>query len=82
MLVNVRLALVGALGVGAVTGALFAAAPAATADPAPHYRAADRAAMTAGVQAATSAYSVHPPGRQRLLRPASPANPLTKCRPT
>jgi len=56
MLVNVRLALVGALGVGALTGALFAAAPAATADPAPNCSAADRAGITAGVQAATSAY--------------------------
>jgi hemophore-related protein len=56
MVVNVRLAVVGALGVGALAGALFAAAPSATADPAPNCSAADRAGITAGVQAATSAY--------------------------
>jgi hemophore-related protein len=56
MLVNVRVAVVGALGLGAVAGALFAAAPSALADPAPNCSAADRAGITAGVQAATSAY--------------------------
>ncbi|MCI4674729.1 heme-binding protein [Candidatus Mycolicibacterium alkanivorans] len=58
MLVNSRLArrmVVGALGAGAVAGAL-AAAPSALADPAPNCSAADRAGITAGVQAATSAY--------------------------
>jgi hemophore-related protein len=56
MLVNVRSAVVGALGVAAVAGALLAAAPSATADPAPNCSAADRAGINAGVQAATSAY--------------------------
>ena len=56
MLVNIRLAVVGALGVGAVAAALFAAAPSALADPAPNCSAADRAGINAGVQAATSAY--------------------------
>jgi hemophore-related protein len=56
MLVTVRLAVVGALSAGAVAGALSVAAPAALADPAPNCSAADRAGITAGVQAATSAY--------------------------
>ena len=56
MLVNVHSAVVGALGVAAVAGALFAAAPSALADPAPNCSAADRAGIAAGVQAATSAY--------------------------
>ena len=56
MLVNVRPVVVGALGAAAVAGALFAAAPSATADPAPNCSAADRAGIAAGVQAATSAY--------------------------
>ncbi len=56
MLVNVRLAVVGALSIGAVVGALVVAAPSAFADPAPNCSAADRAGITAGVQAATSAY--------------------------
>ena len=56
MFVNVRLAVVGALGAGAVAGALFAAAPSALADPAPNCSAADRAGINAGVSAATSAY--------------------------
>lgn len=56
MLVNVRSAVVGAIGLGAVAGALVVAAPSAMADPAPNCSAADRAGITAGVQAATSAY--------------------------
>ena len=56
MFVNVRLAVVGALGAGAVAGALFAAAPSALANPAPNCSAADRAGINAGVQAATSTY--------------------------
>ena len=43
-------------------GALVATAPSALADPAPNCSAADRAGITAGVQAATSAYLfTHPP---------------------
>ena len=59
MSVNTRLArrvVVGAVGCGAVAGALFAAAPSALADPAPNCSAADRAGVAAGVSAATSAY--------------------------
>lgn len=56
MVVNVHSAVVGALGVTAVAGAIFAAAPSALADPAPNCSAADRAGIAAGVQAATSAY--------------------------
>ena len=59
MLVNARLArgaIVGALAAAAVAATLIAAAPAALADPAPNCSAADRAGITAGVQAATSAY--------------------------
>ena len=58
MLLNARLArrtVVGALGAGAVAGALFAA-PSALADPPPNCTAADRAGVAAGVSAATSAY--------------------------
>jgi hemophore-related protein len=58
MLLNARLArraVVGALGAGAIAGALFAA-PSALADPPPNCTAADRAGVAAGVSAATSAY--------------------------
>jgi hemophore-related protein len=58
MLLNARLArraVVGALGAGAVAGALFAT-PSALADPPPNCTSADRAGVAAGVSAATSAY--------------------------
>ena len=58
MLLNVRLArraLAGALGAGAVAGAVFAPAPTALADP-PNCTAADLAGVAAGVSAATSVY--------------------------
>ena len=47
--------LVRMLALGGVLGA-FGASPAALADPAPNCSAADRAGISAGVQAATSAY--------------------------
>lgn len=56
MLVTVRSAIVGAIGLGAVGSALLLAAPSALADTGPNCSAADRAGITAGVQAATSAY--------------------------
>ena len=59
MLQNARLArraVIGAIGTGAVVGALFAAAPSALADPPPNCTAADLAGVAAGVSAATSAY--------------------------
>ena len=60
MLLNARLArraVVGAIGTGAVAGAmLIAAAPSALADPPPNCTAADLAGVAAGVSAATSAY--------------------------
>ncbi len=59
MLQNARLArraVIGAIGTGAVVGALFAAAPSALADPPPNCTAADLAGVAAGVSASTSAY--------------------------
>ncbi|BBX10576.1 MULTISPECIES: heme-binding protein [Mycobacteriaceae] len=60
MLLNARLArraVVGAIGTGAVAGAmLIGAAPSALADPPPNCTAADLAGVAAGVSAATSAY--------------------------
>jgi len=59
MLLDARLArraVMGAIGTGAVVGALFAAAPSALADPPPNCTAADLAGVAAGVSAATSAY--------------------------
>jgi hemophore-related protein len=59
MLLNARRAVAGILGAGAVTGAtLFAAAPAALAEPVPppNCTAADLAGVQTGVSAATSAY--------------------------
>lgn len=59
MLLNARLArhaVVGAIGAGAVAGAIFAAAPSALADTPPNCTAADRAGVAAGVSAATSVY--------------------------
>ncbi len=58
MLLNARLArraVVGALGTGAVVGAMFAAAPSALADP-PNCTAGDLAQVAAGVSAGTSVY--------------------------
>ena len=52
---SARRVVAGAIGVGAVAGALFAA-PSALADPPPNCTAADRAGVAAGVSAATSAY--------------------------
>ncbi|MCG5431993.1 heme-binding protein [Mycobacterium sp. MYCO198283] len=59
---RVRRAVTGAVGSGAVAGALLvAAAPAAVADP-PNCTAADLAGVAAGVSASTSAYLfTHPP---------------------
>jgi len=55
-----RRAVTGAIGMGAVIGALFASAPSALADdpppPPPNCTAADLAGVAAGVSAATSAY--------------------------
>lgn len=52
-----RRAVAGAVGTGAITGAmLFGAAPWALADPPPNCTAADLAGVSAGVSAATSAY--------------------------
>ncbi|MGY4710627.1 heme-binding protein [Mycolicibacterium sp. CBM1] len=60
MLLNARQArraVVGAIGTGAVAGAiLVGAAPVALADPPPNCTAADLAGVAAGVSAATSAY--------------------------
>ncbi len=59
MLLNARLArraVVGAIGTGAVAGAMFAAAPSALADPPPNCTAGDVAQVRAGVSAGTSAY--------------------------
>ena len=58
MLLNARLArraVVGAIGTGAVAGAMLAAAPSALADP-PYCTAGDVAQVRAGVSAGTSAY--------------------------
>ncbi|WP_059015132.1 heme-binding protein [Mycobacterium sp. M26] len=58
MLLNARLArrtMVGAIGMGAVAGAILVA-PTALADPPPNCTAADLAGVSAGVSAATSAY--------------------------
>lgn len=60
MLLDARLArraVVGAIGMGAVAGAiLVGTAPSALADPPPNCTAADLAGVSAGVSAATSAY--------------------------
>jgi hemophore-related protein len=57
MLVSARRAVIGAIGTGAVAGAmLFAAAPSALADPPPNCTAADLAGVASGVSASTSAY--------------------------
>ncbi len=57
MLLNARRAVVGAIGAGAVTGAmLLAAAPSALADPPPNCTAGDLAQVAAGVSASTSVY--------------------------
>jgi heme-binding protein len=57
MLVSAHRAVIGALGAGAVAGAmLLAAAPSALADPPPNCTAADLAGVAAGVSASTSAY--------------------------
>ena len=59
MLLNARLArraVVGAIGTGAVAGAMFAAAPSALADPPPNCTAGDMAQVRSGVSAGTSAY--------------------------
>jgi heme-binding protein len=59
MLPNARLArhaVVGAIGTGAVAGALFAAAPSALADRPPHCTAGDLAQVASSVSAGTSVY--------------------------
>ena len=59
MLLNARLArraVVGAVGTGAVAGAMFAAAPSALADPPPNCTAGDLAQVRSGVSAGTSVY--------------------------
>jgi hemophore-related protein len=59
---SARRAVAGALGTGALAGAmLFGALPSATADAPPHCTAADLAGVASGVSAATSAYlHTHP----------------------
>lgn len=52
---QIRRAVAGALGAGAVAGAMVVSAPIAVADP-PNCTAADLAGVAAGVSAATSAY--------------------------
>src|SRR6478752_1248709 len=59
MLLNARLArrtAIGAIGTGAVVGAMFAATPSALADPPPNCTAGDLAQVAAGVSAGTSVY--------------------------
>ena len=56
MLLSVRRVVVGAIGAGAVAGAMLSAAAPALADPPPNSTAADLAGVSAGVSAATSAY--------------------------
>ena len=57
MLLTARRAVIGAIGAGAVAGAMvLAAAPSALADPPPNCTAADLAGVASGVSAATSAY--------------------------
>src|SRR6478609_10011987 len=57
MLLTARRAVIGAIGAGAVAGAMvLAAAPSALADPPPNCTAADLAGVAAGVSASTSAY--------------------------
>ena len=57
MLLTARRAVIGAIGAGAVAGAmLLAAAPSALADRPPNCTAADLASVASGVSAATSAY--------------------------
>ncbi|MBI3214887.1 MAG: heme-binding protein [Mycobacterium sp.] len=56
MLLSVRRVVVGAIGAGAVAGAMLSAAAPALADPPPNCTAADLAGVSAGVSAATSAY--------------------------
>ena len=57
MLLTARRAVIGAIGAGAVAGAMvLAAAPSALADPPPNCTAADLAGVSSGVSAATSAY--------------------------
>ncbi len=57
MLLTARRAAIGAIGAGAVAGAmLMAAAPSAFAAPPPNCSAADLAGVASGVSAATSAY--------------------------
>ena len=61
-------ALLGAIGAGAVVGAtMFAAAPAAFADPPPNCTAADLAQVTTGVSAATSVYLFNHPDVNAFL---------------
>jgi hemophore-related protein len=55
MLLSARRLVVGALGAGAVAGALFVA-PAALADPPPNCTAGDLAQVASGVSAGTSVY--------------------------
>ena len=57
MLLTARRAVIGAIGTGAVAGAMvLAAAPSALADPPPNCTAADLASVASGVSAATAAY--------------------------
>ncbi|WP_099021441.1 heme-binding protein [Mycolicibacterium palauense] len=56
MMLTARRAIVGALGAGAVAGAMFVAAPSALAAPPPNCSAADLAGVLSGVSASTSAY--------------------------
>ncbi|WP_099021442.1 heme-binding protein [Mycolicibacterium palauense] len=56
MMLTARRAVVGALGAGAVAGAMLFAAPSALAVPPPNCTAADLAGVASGVSASTSAY--------------------------
>ena len=83
MLLNARLArraLVGAIGTGAVAGAMFvSAAPSALAAP-PYCTAGDVAQVRAGVSAGTSAYLFSHPWVNEFFE-ASPANRVTRSGP-
>jgi hemophore-related protein len=56
MLLTARRAVVGAIGTGAIAGAMLFAAGPALADPPPNCTAADLAGVASGVSASTSAY--------------------------
>ena len=78
MLFNARLArrtAIGAIGTGAVVGAMFAATPSALADPPPNCTAGDLAQVASGVSAGTSVYLFTHPGGLRDQLNLEPNNP-------